>query len=258
LELPEGVLRNPPNLPGWDGFNLREAIESTLQRNIAIENDANAAALAEQRLGAGKRHGVDSLCMLTMGTGLGNGIILKSLIWHGSAGMGGEAGHMIVKDDETDPCGCGGVGCLEQYASATGIMRMARERMGAAAPETSHELSLLARAGNVHALAVFCDVGLRLAVALAGLINTLNLPLYLLGGGVCEAWDLLAPGMFRELHMRSYIYRLTRPLDGKPEKRLPKELEQHKTYITKAELGAGAGLLGACLLPFPYRDARGR
>ncbi len=148
LERPEGILRNPPNLPGWDGFNLREAIESTLRRNIEIENDANAAALAEQRLGAGKRYGVDSLCVLTMGTGLGNGIILKSLIWHGSAGMSGEAGHMIVKDDETEQCGCGGAGCLEQYASVTGIMRMARERMGSAAPETSRELSLLAHGGK--------------------------------------------------------------------------------------------------------------
>jgi glucokinase len=258
LELPEGVLYNPPNLPGWDGFNLRDAIESTLRRSVVIENDANAAALAEQRLGAGKRHGVESLCVLTMGTGLGNGLILNGTIWHGSAGMGGEAGHVIVKGEDTEACGCGGAGCLEQYASATGIVRMARARMGSAAPKTAHDLAVLAREGHGPALAVFKDVAHALAIAFTGLINTLNLPLYLLGGGVCEAWDLLAPGMFRELRARSYVYRLTQPAEVRPEKNLPKQLQRHKTYIAKAELGAEAGLLGACLLPFPYRDSRGR
>jgi glucokinase len=258
LELPEGVLYNPPNLPGWDGFNLRDAIESILRRSVVIENDANAAALAELRLGAGKRHGVESLCVLTMGTGLGNGLILNGTIWHGSSGMGGEAGHMIVKGEDTEACGCGGAGCLEQYASATGMVRMARERMGIAAPKTAHDLATRAREGHGPALAVFTDVAHALAIALASLINTLNLPLYLLGGGVCDAWDLLAPRIFCELRARSYVYRLTQPSDAYPEQDLPEELQRHKTYIAKAELGSEAGLLGACLLPFPPRDTRGR
>ncbi|RXH57545.1 ROK family protein [Granulicella sibirica] len=252
LELPEGILRNPPNLGGWDGFNLRHAVESTLGRSIDIESDANLAALAEQMLGAGRTHRVESLCVLTLGTGVGNGLILNGRIWHGSTGMGGEAGHVIIRDTDGAPCGCGGSGCLEQYASATAVLRMARERMGDAAPATSHDVALLARDGNLEAISVFETVGHALAIGLTGLINTLNLPLYLLGGGVCEAWDLFSPAMFRELHSRSYVYRLTQPTILEPER-----LERHKTYILGAQLGATAGLLGACLLPFQPQTITG-
>src|SRR3984885_8679896 len=90
LELPSGIIRNPPNLLGWDGFNLRHATESTLGQPVNIENDANLAAWAEQTAGAGKLLGVGSLCMLTLGTGVGSGFILDEKIWHGSSGMGGE------------------------------------------------------------------------------------------------------------------------------------------------------------------------
>ena len=157
--------------------------------------------------------------------------------------MAGEAGHIVVKADETSPCGCGGHGCLEQYASATAVIRMARERLGDAAPTTAHEVALLARSGNQQARSVFDTAGQALAIALTGLINTLNLPVYVLGGGVCDAWDLLSPTMFRELECRSYVYRLT-----KPEVLEPTCLEARKTYILKAELGPTAGLLGACVL----------
>jgi glucokinase len=135
------------------------------------------------------------------------------------------------------------LGCLEQYASATAIVRMARERLGAAVPENAHELALLARCGDQQAREVFDTVGYSLAIALTALINTLNLPLYLLGGGVCEAWDLFAPTMFQQLHSRSYVYRLT-----EPSVIAPGRLEANKTYILPAELGPTAGLLGACLL----------
>jgi glucokinase len=245
IELPDGTLRNPPNLPGWDGFHMREAIESILETPVHIESDANLAALAEQKLGAGNVYHVNSLCVLTLGTGVGSGLILRGKIWHGSTGMGGEAGHIIVQDAGGAPCGCGGHGCLEQYASATAVLRMARERMFDAAPATAQEVALLARSGDPRAISVFETVGHALAVALTSLINTLNLPLYLLGGGVSEAWDLFCPAMFRELRQRSYIYRLT-----EPKVRQTSVLEKGKTYILGAQLGPSAGLLGACLLPY--------
>jgi glucokinase len=248
LELPEGILRNPPNLQGWDGFNLRSAVETSLNRSIQIESDANAAALAEARLGAGRTHNVDSFCMLTLGTGVGNGLIFDGEIWHGFTGMGGEAGHMIVKDIDGAPCGCGGSGCLEQYASATALVRMARERMGLEAPSSAHDLFLLACKGEPRAVSAFETLGQALAIGLTGLINTLNLPMYLLAGGVCEAWEMFAPAMFRELPVRSYVYRLTAP-----QHRTPQRFEHHKTYILRAELGSAAGLLGACLLPYHCR-----
>ena len=245
LELPAGVLWNPPNLPGWHGFNLRAAIEAALGRPVELESDANLAALAEQKIGAGLRFGVQSLCILTLGTGVGNGLILNGRVWHGEAGMGGEAGHVIVQDAGGAPCGCGGSGCLEQYASATAVVRMARELMAEEAPTSSHEVFLLAKAGDERALRVFERVGHALAVGLTGLVNTLNLPLYLLGGGVCEGMELFGPGMLRELRRRSYVYRLTEPASHNPEM-----LEPRKTYVLGAQLGSAAGLLGACLLPF--------
>ena len=249
LELPEGILRNPPNLPGWDGFDLRQAIESTLGRSVEIESDANVAALAEQKFGAGQTHSIKSLCMLTLGTGVGNGLILNEHIWDGFTGMGGEGGHIIVQDVDGAACGCGGFGCLEQYASAPAIVRMAHEVMGSAAPATSQQVALMAVEGNQQCRLVFEKVGHALAIALTGLINTLNLPLYIIGGGVCEAWDLFAPVMFRELQVRSYVYRLTAPVILQPD-----HLERHKTYILGAQLGPSAGLLGACLLPLQQKS----
>ena len=242
LELPAGILRNLPNFPGWDGFNLKAAITAGLRYEIVLENDANLAAFAEQRLGAGSSYGVDDLCVITLGTGVGNGLVLNGKIWEGVNGMAGEAGHIVVRNDEPLQCGCGGHGCLEQYASATAVIRMARARFGDTGLSTAHEVSLLAEAGNKSARAVFDSVGHALAIALTGLINTLNLPLYLLGGGVCEAWNLFSPPMFSELERRSYVYRLT-----KPEVLEPARLEAGKTYILKAELGSSAGLLGACV-----------
>jgi glucokinase len=255
IELPEGRLRNLPNLPGWDGFELRAAVERTLGMDVIVENDANLAALAECVRGKGKTLGMNSLCMLTLGTGVGNGIILDGKIWDGMNGMAGEAGHATIWPDG-HPCGCGSHGCLEQYASATAIRRMASEAIAGGAaqglkelqrrnPEfSSREIAELARSGDADAQKIWDMVGRSLGIGLGNLVNTLSLPLYVVGGGVVQAWELFAPKMFEELWHRSYVYRLT---DG--------EVDSHghrsaKTYVEPAELGAESGILGACLLPF--------
>lgn len=254
IELPEGRLRNLPNLPGWDGFELRAAVERTLGMQVIVENDANLAALAECLLGKGKSIGTDSLCMLTLGTGVGNGIILNGQIWDGMNGMGGEAGHATIWPDG-HPCGCGSHGCLEQYASATAIRRLAVEALGTGEwpgirrlkeenPEfTARDLAALARSGDPDAQQVYDLVGRSLGIGLGALVNTLNLPLYVVGGGVAQAWDLFAPKMFAELHHRSYVYRLT---DGQIDAFGHRSA---KTHVEPAELGAESGILGACLLP---------
>jgi glucokinase len=264
IELPEGRLGHLPNLPGWEGFELRATIERMLEMPVIVENDANLAALAECLLGKGRSLAVHSLCMLTLGTGVGNGIILNGQIWDGMNGMAGEAGHATIWPDG-HVCGCGSHGCLEQYASATAVCRMAREAVsggrapGLAALEkktgefSSRQLAETARAGDPDARKIFEMVGRSLGIGLAGLVNTLNLPLYVVGGGVAQAWDLFSPTMFEELKHRSYVYRST---DGEIDAFGHRSA---KTHVEPAELGAESGILGACLLPFTVqRDLRTR
>ena len=252
LELPAGRLHHLPNFPGWDGFELKTEIQKQLGRPILIDSDANLAALAEFALGRGRSLGVDSLCMLTLGTGVGNGIILNNKVWHGVHGMAGEAGHATVYTDGP-ACGCGSNGCLEMYASATAVVRMANERLvsGEApalvqnTPWSARSLSLAADAGNKDAAKVYADAGRALGIGLAALVNTLNLPLYVVGGGLVQAWHLMEATIFEELLHRSYIYRLTAP-----GSEIAREHPGGATRVLPAELGPDAGLLGACILPF--------
>lgn len=254
LELPVGRLHHPPNLPGWDGFHLLGEMQKHLDIPITIESDANAAALAEFALGLGQALGIRSLCMLTLGTGVGNGIILDGKIWHGAAGMGGEAGHMTIYPDGAR-CGCGNSGCLEACASATALTNAAERRISAGnAPGlaarrdhsalTAREVAEAARRGDSDASAIFAETGRSLGIGLAGLINILNLPLYVVGGGVAESWDLLSPSLFEELERRSYVYALTAP--GRPASA---GMPCGGTQVQPARLGPEAGLLGACILP---------
>ena len=108
-----------PNFPGWDDFPLRDALIEASGLPVWLECDANAAAIGEWKLGAGRSTGLQSMAMLTLGTGVGSGIILDGKVWHGMFGMGGEVGHATV-NPEGPVCGCGSFGCLELYASATG------------------------------------------------------------------------------------------------------------------------------------------
>ncbi len=255
LELPLGVLHHPPNLPGFDGLNLRTELEHRLGRPVQVDSDANLAAYGESRLGAGQAHAVDSLLMLTLGTGVGCGIILEDRIWHGMQGAAGESGHGPIIPDGPR-CPCGARGCLEMYASATSIVRRARELgldrsaagSGSAAPLTASAIAQLATAGDERALRIFDEVGFALGLSLAHLVNALDLPLYVLGGGVAAAWPLFSPRMFATAREGSYVYRLSMPRD-------PNVFEPGKTNIAPAQLGGDAGILGAALLPVSQRTS---
>jgi glucokinase len=258
LELPSGKFHRPPNLPGFDGFLLKDAMESKLQTPVIVEKDANAAALAEWKSGVGKEMPGDSMCMLTLGTGVGAGIVLDRKIWHGMIGMGGEGGHIPLVENGF-PCGCGGRGCLEQYASATAICRAATRtaarggadriakliarRIEEKSEFTARDLAGLAREGDEPSRQIFADAGKFLGMGLAMLVNVLNLPLYVIGGGVVSGWDLFAPRMFEELRRLSYIYGLTEP--GADQ-----GFTTGKTYVVPAATGPDAGLLGAAMLPY--------
>ncbi|HEX3985919.1 MAG TPA: ROK family protein [Acidobacteriaceae bacterium] len=242
LELPLGVLHHPPNLPGFDGLNLRTELERRVHLPVQVNSDANLAAYGEFALGAGRSFAVDSLCMLTLGTGVGCGIILDGRIWQGMKGAAGESGHGPIIPDGP-PCPCGARGCLELYASATGIVRRARA-LGlpdTGAPLTASAVAQLAIAGDPRALQIFDEVGYALGLSLAHLVNALNLPLYVLGGGAAAAFPLFAPKMFATVREGSYVYRMSMPND-------PSVFEKGKTHIAPAQI-QDAGIVGAALLP---------
>ena len=288
IDIKTGMLRKSANLPGWEEYPVRDAIERRLGARVVLENDANVAALGEQWLGAAR--GIPNMAVVTLGTGIGGGIVLGGKIWHGMNGMAGEFGHVTV-EPEGYLCGCGNRGCAEQYASATAIMRMAREAIASGdatslAKAASSDADFgaksiynLALQGDEHARRIFRTFGRYLGLLLAGLINVLNLDMFVLGGGVSSAWDAYAPAMFDELRERSLVYAATAPrsVSGRPPSAVQAEqsaekgsaaagahsnsglatansdaastqtqsLAERKTVITLALLGSDAGLYGA-------------
>jgi len=260
IDMQTGLLRESPNLPGWADYPVRAEIERRLKTVVILENDANVAALGEKWLGAGRQF--DDMAMLTLGTGVGGGLVLRGSIWHGMNGMAGEWGHTNV-EPEGHPCKCGNRGCLEQYASATAMLRMAKEA-AAANPNSalaraatdpgfnSKSVYDLAMQGDEDARKVFRRVGRALGIVLSGMINGLNLPMYVIGGGASSAWDAFAPAIFEELRWRSMVYAATAPSDPAPSTRASAQLApglRFKTIVTRAQLGSDAGLIGAARLP---------
>jgi len=236
--LEKGIIRNSNNLPFLENFPIREEMERRLSTWVILENDANAAALGEKWRGAGRD--VDDLVLLTLGTGIGGGIISGGRVIRGFAGMAGELGHLTLVPDG-NPCGCGSQGCMEKHASATAVSAMAR-LMQLGDPLTSEEVFDLAQRSDEtgqKARAIWRVVGETLGLTLAVLINTFNFPLYLLSGGMLPAWDLFAPALLDTVERRSATYRLTRPA----------------TRIEKATLGNEAGLYGAAYLPWVEKRA---
>ena len=254
IDLESGMLYKSPNLPGWDNYPVRDEIQRRLNTRVILENDANAAAMGEKWLGAGRDY--PSMCMLTLGTGVGGGIVMNNRIWHGMTGMAGELGHMNV-EPEGPPCGCLSRGCIEQYASATASVRMAREAIaslekgatslllddiGADKEFSSRVVYQAAVQGDHVAQDIYKKVGRALGTTVADLVNAFNLNMYVIGGGVASAWEAFAPSMFAEVHARSFVYRATAP-DAKGA------ITKKTTIITRALMGSDAGLFGAARLP---------
>src|ERR1700678_2984378 len=278
VDLTTGMLRKSANLAGFEEYPVRAEIERRLGARVVLENDANVAALGEQWLGAAR--GVPNMAVVTLGTGIGGGIVLEGKIWHGMNGMAGEFGHVTL-EPEGHPCGCGNRGCAERYSSASAILRMASEAIASGeAPSLAQAAASdpefgaktiyhLALQGDEHARRIFRTFGRYLGIMLAGMVNVLNLDMFVLGGGVARAWDAYAPTMFEELRTRSIVYASTSPTDSptndsskrdssqkissdkdssekeSPRSPHPEALLARKTIITLALLGSDAGLYGA-------------
>ena len=262
IDMETGMMRKSANLPGWSDYPVRDEIERRLGARVFLDNDAKVAALGEQWLGAGR--GAANMAMITLGTGIGGAIVLNGKIFYGMNGMAGEFGHVTVEPDGV-PCGCGNHGCAERYASATAVVRMAREAIAAgnapglakaagSDPEFSaRSVYNLAIQGDPDAQRIFHRFGQVLGILLAGLINILNLDMFVIGGGVLSAWDAFAPRMFAELRERSLVYAATAPDDPQGKKEgASAEIANYtrkKTIITRALLGSDAGLYGAARIP---------
>ena len=234
---------NAPNVPAIVGFRLAEALETELQRTVLIENDANAAALGEMWQGAAR--GCRTIVCLTLGTGVGSGIVLDGNLWRGADGTAAEIGHTSVHPFGHVRCKCGNIGCLEVCASATAIVRMTREALSnhpasplnsvATGDLTARQVADAAAMGDELALEIFRKMGTYLGIAAANIVNTLNPEMIVIGGGVSAAFDLFAPAARAEMLRRAF------------------PVPAARCQIVRAECGDDAGLLGAAWRAFGVR-----
>jgi glucokinase len=203
----EGVVASSPNLPGWKKIPLLDFIRERVNFPLMMENDANAAAYGEFWVGAAK--GCRTAVLMTLGTGVGGGIIAGGRLLRGADGMAGEIGHLTV-EREGEPCPCGNRGCLERYASAAGVARRYRrlqeEFSGApsAGETTAAAVHSLARKGDAVALRTFREAGTCLGIALASVVNIVNPEVLIIGGGLLPAWDFFMPSAREEMFRRAF------------------------------------------------------
>ncbi len=230
IQMNTGIVVKSPNFPDWNNLPLKETLEHRLKLPVFIENDANAAALGEQWRGAAK--GIDSMLLLTLGTGVGGGIVLNKKIWHGADGMAGEIGHLTLIPDGR-LCTCGNNGCLEMYASARGIVQSYQEAAGGSLSAddlhamTSEKVYQMAQAGDRTARRVLKEAGRMLGIALAGLVNIFNPEMIVLGGRIKDAWPLFIDSVREEVLRRAFL------------------VPAQRARIVPSLLGDDAGMVGA-------------
>lgn len=232
-----GTIISAPNLPELNGSRIVEEVEEKLGIKTILVNDANAAAVGEHWKGASRAF--DSSICVTLGTGVGGGIILNGLPLIGMDGTAGEVGHINVEPNGVE-CGCGSRGCLEQYASASSLKRMVRELapdylLSTLANETDLTALQIFEAGKANdelALEVFRRMGTYLGIVLAGLVNVLNPEAIVFGGGAAAGWDLFICYVRSEITERAF------------------QQPAERVRLVRAELGDAAGMYGAAWSAF--------
>jgi len=241
VALRKGIVRDAPNLPGWKNVPLKALMEAEFGLPAVVGNDANLAALAEQRFGAGQ--GVSDLIYITVSTGIGGGIITDNRLLLGAQGFAAEVGHQTI-EAHGPRCKCGNIGCLEALAAGPAIARCARELIrtgiGMAIADlvggdldkiTAKVVNQAAQAGDPVAIELFRQAGFYIGVGIVNLLHLFNPSLIVIGGSVTKAGDLLFEPIratVRERAMASYYW--------------------ENTPIVPATLGDDVGLLGAVAL----------
>ncbi len=240
-----GMVISSVNLKPLNGFNLRKWLSELIQLPVTLLNDANAAGIAEHAFGAGRPFG--SLLHVTLGTGVGSALILDNRLWTGIDGVASELGHTTV-EPYGDQCSCGNHGCLEMYSSATAILAKAlkgvengyESSLSSIRRETLVSAHIYAAAINGDQLSIECmdSAGRYLGIASASIVNLLNLEAIILGGGVSEGFDLLAPTLRKEIDLRAF------------------SLPAARVKVLKSELGDNAGIIGAAVAAWDLAEKR--
>lgn len=215
----DGTVLKCVNL-GWGVFNVEEELSRLTGYKVKAGNDANVAALGEMWQGGGK--GFKNMVMVTLGTGVGGGIIIDGHILAGNTGAAGEIGHIPMRDDEEECCGCGKKGCLEQYASATGIVRLTKKYL-AEHPEEATELTVdvtakdiwdAAKKGDAVALKMVNEICAMLGKGLAAIACVVNPEAFVIGGGMAKAGSILLDSV--QGYFRKYAFHASRETAFKP------------------------------------------
>ena len=206
----KGVVNKCINL-GWGVFNVSETLSQLTGFPVKAGNDANVAALGEFWKGGGQ--GCDNMVFVTLGTGVGGGIIVEGNLLHGAHGSGAEIGHLVLNRDETESCNCGKKGCVEQYCSATGIVRLAKKYLAEnntgsalkdAEPLTCKDIFDAAKAGDQAAAKILDQVYAYMGEFLGNVCSVVNPEVVVLGGGVSKAGDVLIQGV--EPYFKKYVF----------------------------------------------------
>ncbi|MBE5882028.1 MAG: ROK family glucokinase [Lachnospiraceae bacterium] len=230
----KGIVHRCVNL-GWDEFNVNEKLGALVDMPVMAGNDANVAALGEMWRGGGQGH--EDLVVVTLGTGVGGGIIINGKMLTGANGSGGEIGHIHVQDGEPDTCGCGNNGCLEQYASATGIVRLAKRALAKTSQATvlnadsvtAKDVWDAVKDGDAVAIEVAEQFGKYLGEGLAAIAGVVNPEAFVIGGGVSKAGEILLS--YVEKNYKPVVFHGSRDVE-----------------FTLATLGNDAGIFGAAKL----------
>ena len=235
-----GVVKLAPNIPGWVNVPIAQMIEEEFNIPTRIDNDVRCAALGELKFGAGK--GCENFVCITVGTGIGSGLVINGKLVRGAANAAGEIGHIKLQMNGGPICGCGDTGCLEAFASGPSIVAMAqeylkggkstkfREMAGADGEITPYIVAKAAEAGDPVAKRIFEIVGTYIGMGLVSVINLLNPEKVIIGGGVAAAGDLLLDPIRKTIKERAMV------------------VAGNSVEIVPAELGNSAGVIGASML----------
>lgn len=235
----EGLVRLLPNIPGWKNIPLGKIMEDEFKVKVKLDNDVRVATLGEFNFGAGQ--GCKNLICLTVGTGVGSGIIVNGQLVRGASMSAGEIGHMILQEHNGPICGCGATGCLEAFASGPSIVKMAKDyleggkstvyqELASSGPITPYLVYEAALQGDAVAKRIFTMTGEWIGLALVNVVNLLNPEKIIVGGGVGQSGNLLLDPVRKVIKERAL------------------QVSAEAVEIVTAELGESAGVVGASLL----------